>query len=497
VQQVNKQAPSIGRILAMVIFAMSCFGLLLFLWLAFGGPVPLKPEGYRVKVNFPEATTLAQEADVRMSGVNIGRVKTKELDKGGVRTTVELEIDERFAPIPEDTQAILRQKTLLGETYVELSQGSKDAPMLDDGDTLEDSHVTPTVELDEIYDAFDDSTRRAFAEWVEELTKATKGGRGQDLNDAFGNLAGFATDGADLMQELDEQHVAVRHLIKNTGVVFNAISERQGTLRNLIDTSNQTFEATASRDDALAEVFHIFPTFLDESKATMARLQTFAEDTHPLVNAFKEPADDLGPTIRDLGDLSPDLEQLFRELPPLIEASKTGAPALTDVLKAAEPFFDGLHIFLQEFNPILSYANFHQTTIAGFLSNGGPDLAGTWGTGERVQTQVGPIDERSFVPTPTSPIWERGNAYLQPNGLARALPLGTIESLTCEPTGEGEMKEPDDSGDRTGEIVPPCFEAPPSLYDNDLFNFLEKGEAPIVDAPSGLQGNAPTDPAQR
>ena len=39
----NKQAPSIGRILAMVVFAMSCFGLLLFLWLAFGGPVPLKP----------------------------------------------------------------------------------------------------------------------------------------------------------------------------------------------------------------------------------------------------------------------------------------------------------------------------------------------------------------------------------------------------------------------------------------------------------------------
>ena len=110
----NKQAPSIGRILAMVIFAMSCFGLMLFLWLAFGGPVPLKPEGYRVKVNFPEATTLAQEADVRMAGVNIGRVKTKELNEDDVKTTVELEIKNDFAPLPEDTKAILRQKTLLG-----------------------------------------------------------------------------------------------------------------------------------------------------------------------------------------------------------------------------------------------------------------------------------------------------------------------------------------------------------------------------------------------
>ena len=50
----QKQAPSMGRILAMVIFAMSCFGLLLYLWLAFGGPVPLKPQSYRVKAAFPE-----------------------------------------------------------------------------------------------------------------------------------------------------------------------------------------------------------------------------------------------------------------------------------------------------------------------------------------------------------------------------------------------------------------------------------------------------------
>src|SRR5215213_783042 len=179
----------------MVVFAMSCIGLLMFLWLAFGGPVPLKPEGYRVKVNFPEATTLAQEADVRMAGVNIGRVKTKELNEEDVKTTVELEIKNEFAPLPKDTKAILRQKTLLGETYVELSQGSKEADMVDDGGTLPDARVTPTVELDEIYDAFDTPTRRAFAQWVKELTAAIKNGRGQDLNDAFGNFAGFATDG--------------------------------------------------------------------------------------------------------------------------------------------------------------------------------------------------------------------------------------------------------------------------------------------------------------
>ena len=77
----NKSAPSFGRIAAMVVFALSCFGLLLFLWLAFGGAVPLKPKGYRINVSFAEATQLATEADVRISGVPVGKVKTIEPDK--------------------------------------------------------------------------------------------------------------------------------------------------------------------------------------------------------------------------------------------------------------------------------------------------------------------------------------------------------------------------------------------------------------------------------
>ena len=69
-----KQTPSFGRIFAMVAFGLSCFGILVFLWLNFGGSVPLQPEGYRVTVGFPEATQLAAEADVRISGVRVGRV---------------------------------------------------------------------------------------------------------------------------------------------------------------------------------------------------------------------------------------------------------------------------------------------------------------------------------------------------------------------------------------------------------------------------------------
>src|SRR6059058_4533515 len=39
--------PSLGKVLTMVLFALSCVGLLLYLWLSFGGEVPLNPRGYR------------------------------------------------------------------------------------------------------------------------------------------------------------------------------------------------------------------------------------------------------------------------------------------------------------------------------------------------------------------------------------------------------------------------------------------------------------------
>jgi phospholipid/cholesterol/gamma-HCH transport system substrate-binding protein len=487
---VIKQAPSVGRIIAMVAFTLSVLGLLLFLWLAFGGPIPLKPEGYRLKANVQEAATLAVEADVRMAGVNIGKVKKKELNKGAARTNIEMEIKNPYAPIPKDTKAILRQKTLLGETYVELAPGNKRSGNMKEGSTIPSAQIEPTVELDEIFTAFDPATRKAFQTWMDELAKTIKGGRSQDLNDAFGNLEGFSVDGAKLFETLDQQEVAVRRLIKNTGVVFGAINEQDGALRQLITNSNETFEATASRDAALAETFRIFPTFLDESKATLARLERFSRNTHPLVNDLKRPADNLGPTIRDLGDLAPHAERLFRDLPPLIRASKTSLPQLEDILEGAEPLFEAAHVFFPELNPILSYFNYRQDTIAGFITNAGPDLSGK-GSGRRQQTQIGiPGDPRSFEKHMTRPSWERGNSYLEPNALQRGIALGTIESFDCKGAG-GEKVDPVDNPPPGGDKQPPCFVAPPSLYDGKLYTKLPRGRAPKVDAPKGREGRRP------
>jgi virulence factor Mce-like protein len=372
----QKQAPTFGRLLVMVLFALSCFGLLLFLWLSFGGTTPLKPAGYRVEVAFSEATQLGEYADVRTAGVSVGKVRKKRLDPDGNRTIATIELDSRFAPLRSDAKAILRQKTLLGETYVEITPGTKGAPCVPEGGRLANSRVGDAVQLDEIFQAFDPRTREAFREWQQSLAPAIKG-RGRDLSDALGNLPEFAADGRDVLEVLDAQEGAVQRLFRNTGVVFDAISESRAALRGVIENSDLVFDATAREQEALAETFAVFPTFLDESKATAERLETFAVDTRPLVHELRPVAADLGPTLRDVRAFAPDLRDAFRNLDPLITVSKEGLPALSETLDATGPLLEQVAPFLGELNPILEWLEYNQRLTADFITNGAGGLADT------------------------------------------------------------------------------------------------------------------------
>jgi len=421
----NKAVPSFGRIAAMVIFALSCFGLLLFLWLAFGGAVPLKPQGYRLQVSFAEATQLATEADVRISGVPVGRVKTIEPDKKTGRSIVVIELQSRYAPVPSDVRAILRQKTLLGETYVELTPGSSDADPVPDGGTLAESQVAPTVQLDEIYRTFDADTRAAFQIWMQEQARAI-GDHGRDVNDALGNLAPFAEDATELVDILNRQEGAVRGLVANTGVVFEALTERDGQLRSLIENSNRVFAATASRDEQLKAAFIALPTFERESAQTLERLAQFSADTDPLVTQLRPAARELSPTLQDIGALSPDLEALFRELGPLIDASRTGFPAAEQVLEDARPLIAQLDPAMRQLGPIVDYLGLHKRELTAFFANTPAATQAKDTSGVHYLRTVNPLNPENLAVYPRRIGTNRPNAYAKPENftqLADGMPV--------------------------------------------------------------------------
>jgi phospholipid/cholesterol/gamma-HCH transport system substrate-binding protein len=414
----QKQAPSPVRILTMVMFALSCFGLLLFLWLSFGGVIPLKPEGYRMKVALPEATQLGLEADVRVAGVRVGKVKSKQLDTAGNRTVATLEIERKFAPVNKDAKAILRQKTLLGETYLELTPGTQGGPTVPENGTLGAAQVQPTVELDEIFEAFDPITRQAFQTWQTSLADSFRG-RGQDFSDALGNLPSFAQDGSAVLKVLDSERTDLSRLVRDTGSVFAALSQDPQALQELIVNSERVFSATASQNEKLAETFQIFPTFLDESKATLARLRTFALNTDPLIKDLRPVARDLGPTLRDVRLFAPDLKNVLLRLDSLTTVSQDNLPALVETLGGLKPLLASVGPFAGQLNPILEWLEFYNHQVSDFIGGAASGLAATTthnvGTGHYLR-QASPIDPagESVGIFPTRLAKNRGNTYLEP-----------------------------------------------------------------------------------
>ncbi len=68
------QAPKRSAVLAALAFTLSCVGLMIFVWTQFGGTIPFQPQGYRIHALFKETGLLVPNADVRISGVNVGKV---------------------------------------------------------------------------------------------------------------------------------------------------------------------------------------------------------------------------------------------------------------------------------------------------------------------------------------------------------------------------------------------------------------------------------------
>jgi virulence factor Mce-like protein len=443
---VIKQAPSVGRILTMVAFALSCFGILVFLWLNFGGSVPLKPKGYRLTVAFPEATQLAQEAEVRISGVPVGRVKKTEPNKLTGLTDTEIEIDSRYAPLPKDTRAVLRQKTLLGETYVELSPGAAgvrgggdESKMVADGGRLAKGQVAETVELDEILRTLDPTTRQAFITWMDQQGVAAKG-QAQAVNDALAQLTPFAEETGNVLRVLRAQSGATQRFVRDTGEVFEALSERRGQLRDLIRNSDRTWAAIAARDAELADTFRVLPTFLRESRTTTNRATEFALDANPLITQLRPAARELSPTLQDLDKLAPDLRTFFRGLGPFVTAARSGLPATERVLDNTRPVLRRLDPFLRQLTPIIDYLGLYKREVAAFFAN---DSAATQATFQPLNTSRGqlhllrtlnPMNPEIMAGYPRRLATNRSNPYTRPGAydrLGQGRPLPVFGSYLC------------------------------------------------------------------
>ncbi|MGA8744279.1 MAG: MlaD family protein [Solirubrobacterales bacterium] len=433
----SKRAPSTKQLLAIAAFALSCFGILLFLWISFGGPTPFKAKPYEIKIPFNSATQLAEQSDVRISGVDVGKVQSIALAPNRKQALATIYIEDKYAPLPLSTRAILRTKTLLGETYVELTPGSRNGPKLADGATVPNAQVEQSVQLDEIFRTFNPRTRAAFQSWMQEASVAI-GGQGASLSAALGELDPTFTEFDRLFRILDTQRLAVRQLFSNGAVALSALRGRQGELASLIRNSNAVFQTTARRDTEIEEIFRAFPTFLDQSKLTLAALRSFSLNADPLMRQLVPVAEQLSPTIIAFGKLAPQAKGLFEGLAPVIALAPSGFPALRKLFRDEfPPLLRALDPFLRNLNPILTGLGLYKHEITGVMANLGvasnailPEETGV--AAQHYLRTMGPLNPESLATFGHRLTTNRSSAYSPPlwaNSLISGLP--SFETRQC------------------------------------------------------------------
>jgi len=416
-------------ILSMAAFTASCIGLLIFLWVSFGGSLPFTPAGYRFSVEFDQAVELAPQSQVEIAGVPIGYVVSVGLDRHTGLARAVIEIDSAFAPRPADTRAILRAKTLLGETYVELSPGTPNGPKLPDGGSLPSAQVAPTVQLDQILSSFDPTTRAAFETWMQQGGIALTG-RGEQFNAALAQLYPFAVNVDSVLAVLRRQSAATRTLLDDGGQVFSELSRSPSQLQGFVTNSNTVFAATAARNAALAAAIRASPEYLSGLRSTLDRLTTFSRSTRPLVQELTPAAVALNPDLRSVVTLAPELRSLLVDIAPLTAASRAGFPALQRFLNASVPFLNRLAPYLGGLVPVIDYVEDYRREIAAFFANSTATTEGTlgsaYGTNKHYLRISNPIGPEALAVYGQRPSTNRSNPYLEPSGytsLSHGLPV--------------------------------------------------------------------------
>ncbi len=113
---------------------------------------------------FKQVLGLENQADVRLSGVPVGKVERIENDGGGVTVTLKVNQDVK---IPDNSTATVLSVGVMGDKFVNITPGKDDGEYLRDGDHI---NVTEEADMNKMFDGID----KVLAK-VENLLQAVEG----------------------------------------------------------------------------------------------------------------------------------------------------------------------------------------------------------------------------------------------------------------------------------------------------------------------------------
>jgi phospholipid/cholesterol/gamma-HCH transport system substrate-binding protein len=84
-----------------------------------------RTETIKISATFDRADGIAVGNDVRMGGVNVGRISNMAIDKSNFKAIITFDIDASLK-IPSDSSAEISSESLMGGKYINISPGGDD-----------------------------------------------------------------------------------------------------------------------------------------------------------------------------------------------------------------------------------------------------------------------------------------------------------------------------------------------------------------------------------
>lgn len=259
------------------------------------------PSGaYRLHATFDDVAGLHAADDVRMAGIPIGRVASIKVRSG--HAEVELSVDPKVQ-VPDDSAVLVRWRNLIGQRYVAIRPGTS-STNLRDGATV--TRATDVVDLGRLVDELAPLARSVGPDRINRILES-------------------------LLAAFDGNDAAFDQLVANVGGLTDALQQRQGTLKQLIDDSATITEAIASRDqqiaamatnlEAISSTIDDTDQLLDQGATEVARFTTNA------ASVLSRAADDLGSVIDLMAALTgtavnnlDNIETALQTLPTMLDA---------------------------------------------------------------------------------------------------------------------------------------------------------------------------------
>ncbi|MEY2475208.1 MAG: phospholipid/cholesterol/gamma-HCH transport system substrate-binding protein [Actinomycetota bacterium] len=338
---------------------------------------------YHLDASFTSAGQgLISQSDVKVHGVNIGRVNGVKLRAGRALVRLEINSDEK---IPVDAKATIRPKTLFGEKFVDIDPGPQEGkgPFLADNDTIK--NTVGGFELEKVLTELYPILRVVKPEELSTVlhTLASGGeGLGPTVNRTLQNFQALtevqAAHSADTQQFLDDLALLSAELADTADDLIAGARD----LNSALPVLNQRGDELAVFLDQAARLSGDVADILEANKPFLEKAVTEGGKT---IQALSDNRARLGPTVRGLREFFQVLSEAGRiprgdgtnmaavklvfgescptgriegcgdaTTPPAAASSATaarGAGALPPVLPVPQPGVDGLLELLGDLLP--------------------------------------------------------------------------------------------------------------------------------------------------